>query len=258
MTKLEHPNSAVINETLAHQYFGSSSPIGRRFDLGIGKTSPDIEIVGVVADTKYEDLRTGVAPTVFVPLAQNQHLVEVTYGAVTFEVRATGHPQDLVPALREVVKALDPILPVSNVRTQVEQIDQILSQERLFAKLSSFFGLLALILACVGLYGTMSYSVARRTNEIGIRMALGARREDILSKVLRESFFMVLAGLAIGIPITLGALRTISSMLFGLKSWDPATIIGCMLILSSVSLVASYIPARRAAKVDPMVALRYE
>jgi ABC-type antimicrobial peptide transport system permease subunit len=163
-----------------------------------------------------------------------------------------------IPAVRHAVQSIDPNLPLSNVRTQVEQIDQTLFQERLFAKLSSFFGLLALILACIGLYGIMSYAVARRTNEIGIRMALGARREDILRKVLREAFVLVFAGMAIGIPIALGALRLISSMLFGLKPTDPVTLAGATAFMLAVAAFAGYLPARRASRVDPMVALRYE
>ena len=148
--------------------------------------------------------------------------------------------------------------PLSSIRTQVEQIDQTLFQERLFAKLSSFFGLLALVLACIGIYGIMSCAVARRTNEIGIRMALGARQEDILRKVLREALVLVLVGIAIGIPIALGALRLISSMLFGLKPTDPLTLAGAIVFMLAVAAIAGYLPARRASRVDPMVALRYE
>ena len=171
------PKVAVINETLARKYFGSSSPIGRRFAFGAGKTIPDIEIVGVVADTKYSNLRQEVPPTVYIPAFQNPNL-----GFIRFEVRTLGDPHNTISAIRHAVQTLDPNLPLSDVRTQVEQIDQTLFQERLFAKLSSFFGLLALVLACIGIYGIMSYAVARRTNEIGIRMALGASKKTSCGK----------------------------------------------------------------------------
>jgi ABC-type antimicrobial peptide transport system permease subunit len=204
----------------------NSNPIGRR--LGHDqKSSDEVEIVGVVGDTKYDDLDRETPATIFVPRLQN--LETKDYDGMTFAVRTTGNPNDLIPAVRHAVQSLDQNVPVSYIRTQVEQIDLTLFQERLFAKLSSFFGLLALTLACIGLYGIMSYAVARRTNEIGIRMALGARQEDILRKVLREAFVLVLVGIAVGIPIALGALRVISSMLFGLKPTDPVTLAAAIL-----------------------------
>jgi ABC-type antimicrobial peptide transport system permease subunit len=144
------PRVAVINETLARKYFGSSSPIGRRFAFGNGNTSPYIEIVGVAADTKYSNLRNEVPPTAYLPAFQDSNL-----GFIRFEVRTAGDPRDIISAVRHAVQSLDKDLPISDVKTQVEQIDQTLFQERLFAKLSSFFGLLALILACIGIYGIM-------------------------------------------------------------------------------------------------------
>src|ERR1019366_1017846 len=174
-------------------------------------------------DTKYSNLRNEVPPTAYLPAFQDSNL-----GFIRFEVRTAGDPRDIISAVRHAVQSLDKDLPISDVKTQVEQIDQTLFQERLFAKLSSFFGLLALVLACIGIYGIMSCAVARRTNEIGIRLALGARQEDILRKVLREALVLVLVGIAIGIPIALGALRLISSMLFGLKPTDPLTLAGAI------------------------------
>jgi predicted permease len=247
------PRVAVINQTLAHRYFVSSNPIGRRFG-GDAKTSGDIEIVGVVGDATYADLRRGVPPTVYVACLQQTEQL----GPMFFEVRTAGNPMDIVASVRRAVQSLGKNLLLFDLKTQTQQIDQTLFQERLFAKLSSFFGLLALVLACVGLYGIMSYAVARRTNEIGIRMALGAERHDILGMVIRETLIMVALGVAIGIPAALAATRVISSLLYGLKPTDPLTIIVSASVMIAVAAFAGYLPARRATKVDPMVALRYE
>jgi ABC-type antimicrobial peptide transport system permease subunit len=157
-----------------------------------------------------------------------------------------------------VVRDLDPNLPLADVKTQTEQIAETLVQERLFARLSSFFGGLAVLLACVGLYGLMAYAVTRRTGEMGIRMALGAQRWDILRMIMRETLVIVVLGVAIGIPAALAATRFVRSMLYGLKTTDPLTTAVSALVMMFVALLAGYLPARRATKVDPMVALRYE
>ena len=175
-----------------------------------------------------------------------------------FELRTVGNPMDLVASVRLGVQSLDKNLPLIGLKTQVEQIDQTLFQERLFAKLSSFFGLLALLLACVGLYGIMTYSVARKTNEIGVRMALGAERLDVLGMVMRETLLMVFIGVAVGIPAALAATRFVMSMLYGLNATDPLTITMSVVLLIIVAALAGYLPARRASRVDPMVALKYE
>jgi predicted permease len=247
------PKVAVINESLARSYFADSNPIGRRIG-GDEKTSGDIEIVGVVGDARYADLRRGVPPTIYFPYLQGTEQL----GPMHFEVRTAGDPTDIVTSVRRVVQSLGQNLPLFEVKTQVEQIDQTLFQERLFAKLSSFFGLLALVLACVGLYGIMSYAVAGRTYEIGIRMALGAERDNILGMVMRETLIMVALGVAIGIPAALAATRLISSMLYDLKPNDPLTITVSASVMIAVAAFAGYLPARRASRVDPMVALRYE
>jgi len=247
------PKVAVINETLSHRYFANSNPIGRRLG-GDEKTSGDIEIVGVVGDARYADLRRDVPPTIYFPyMQQPEHL-----GPMHFEIRTVGDPTDMMTSVRRVAQSVGKNLPLLEVKTQAEQIDQTLFQERLFAKLSGFFGLLALTLACVGLYGMMSCAVARRTNEIGVRMALGAERHNILAMVMREALILVTLGVALGIPAALAATRVISTMLYGLRPTDPLTMTVSASVMIAVAAFAGYLPARRATKVDPMVALRYE
>ncbi|HEV2246058.1 MAG TPA: ABC transporter permease, partial [Terriglobia bacterium] len=248
------PKAGVVNRAFALKYFGDANPIGRRFGFGGEKHSSDIAIVGVVGDATYESLRSAPPPTVYVPFAQNFDRL----GAMIFEVRTAGDPNNWTGSIRRVVQGLDKNLPLFNVMTQTEQIDQATFQERLFASLTSFFGLLALLLACVGLYGVMAYSVAQRTREIGVRMALGAEKRDVLKMVVGQGFKLTMIGVAIGIAGSLALTRFLSSLLYGVKPTDPLTFISVSLILIAVALAACYIPARRAAKVDPMVALRYE
>jgi ABC-type antimicrobial peptide transport system permease subunit len=169
-----------------------------------------------------------------------------------------GDPAPMIPRIRQALAEVERNLPISDVTTMAEVVDRSLAREMLIARLSGFFGLLALALACVGLYGTMSYAVARRTNEIGIRMALGAQRTAVLWHVLRESLLLVAIGAGCGIPIALGAQRLIAGLLFGLKPADPVTFLSATAVLALVALFAAYLPARRASRVDPMVALRYE
>ena len=248
------PKVAVVSGSFARQYLPGTNPIGRRFGFGDEKNSSDIAIVGVVGDVRYGALRDEMPPTVYVPYAQNVRELD----AMNFEVRTAGDPKNWIASVRQAVQGLDRNLPLFDVKTQTEQIDQATFQERLFARLSSFFGLLALALACVGLYGMMSYAVARRTGEIGVRMALGAERAGILRMVLREGFALAVAAIGIGIPAALAASRLISSLLYGVKPTDPVTLVAMCALLTGVALLASYIPARRAARIDPMVALRYE
>ena len=247
------PKVAVINQTLARTYFADSNPIGRRLGFGDAKNNGDIEIVGVVGDAIYAELRKEVPSTVYLPYLQRSE-----EPGMFFEVRTAGNPLAMVTSVRRAVQSLDKNLPLLDVKTQTEQIDQTLFQERLFAKLSGFFGLLALVLACVGLYGIMSYGVARRTSEMGIRMALGAERVDILGMVMRETLVMVFVGIALGVAGALAATRLVSTMLYGLKASDPLTIVMSAVVMILVAALAGYLPARRATRVDPMVALRYE
>ena len=247
------PKVGVVNSALAHRYLGNANPIGRRFGFD-EKSSSDIVIVGVVGDAKYSDLRKEPPPTVYVPYAQDLDFP----GAMNFEVRTAGDPKNWISSVRQTVLGLDKSLPLFDINTETEQIEQATFQERLFARLLSFFGLLALVLACVGLYGVMAYGVARRTNEIGLRMALGAERERVLWMVLGETWWLMAAGVGIGLPLALAACRLVSSLLFGLKPADPLTIGTATSILVAVAALAGYLPARRASRVDPMVALRYE
>ena len=175
-----------------------------------------------------------------------------------FEINTVGDPSSVAESARKLIKNFDPNIPVNDVSTLNTLISRIMSNETLIAQLSSFFAALALVLACIGLYGVMSYAVTGRTREIGVRMALGAQRLDVLWLVLREAIKLVIIGILIGIPTALLSSRLFSSMLFGLKGTDPASMTIVILVLCAVALLASYVPARRATKVDPMVALRYE
>jgi predicted permease len=247
------PKVAIINETMAHHYFGDSSPIGRHLSVPDWNSDSSWRtIVGVRKDAKYRNLHESPAPMLYLPLFQS---VE---GAVTFEVRTAIDPDRVVRAILQAVKATESRLPVSDVKTLTEQIDQSLIQERLVASLSGLFGLLALMLAAVGLYGLMTYAVNRRTGEIGIRMALGATRGQISGMVLRETVQLVLIGLGIGIPAAVAAARLIRSELYGLKSDDPITLIIATFTMACIAILATWLPAKRASRVEPMVALRTE
>jgi predicted permease len=247
------PKVGVVNSAFARRFLGGGSPIGRRFSFEPSK-SADTTIVGVVGDTLYGEMREEPPPTVYVPYAQHLDMLEF----MTFEVRTAGDPRNAFAAVRQAVQNLDRSLPIRGISTQVEQIDEATFQERLFARLSTFFALLALVLACIGLYGITSYAVARRTSEIGIRMALGAERTRILRMVLRDALMLAVLGIVIGVPLALAGSRLVATMLYGLKPSDPLTIAAATALLAAVAVLAGYLPARRASKVDPMVALRYE
>jgi predicted permease len=249
------PKVAVVSEAFARHYFPGQSPIGRRFGFG-DKNPSEIEIVGVDRDAKYSSLYSDHdnGATVYVASLQNP---EALWG-MNYEVRTAGNPMNWVPAIRQAIRSIDKNVPLSHIKTQTEQIDETILDERLFAKLTSFFGLLALGLACMGMYGTMSYVVVRRTNEIGIRMALGAQKGRVLEMVLKESLLLVAVGIALGFPIALASTRLVKSFLFGLAPSDPLAFFFSTVILAAVAALACYLPARRATKVDPLVALRYE
>jgi predicted permease len=242
------PKVVVINDAAARKYFPGENPIGRRFGPSI-ETTGDLEIVGVLRDVKYNSVRDEVPPTMYVPYRQTR------FGGAVFEVRTASAPAGTIGAVREAVRQIDPNLPLQDVSTQIEQVERRFAQERLFAQAYSLFGALALLVAAVGLFGLMSYNVSRRTNEIGIRMALGAQRGDVLRLVMRESMVLVAIGIAIGLGIAVGTSRFVATLLYNLAPTDTASMAVAIAVMAVVSAVAGFIPARRASKVDPMVAL---
>ena len=246
------PLVAVVNEGLAKQLFGRVEVIGERFMLGLGAISPPIEIIGVSADAKYMSLRAPAPPTFYVSYRQR-----AIWGA-TFFVRGTLDPAALAGQVRDTMRSIDPDLPVSNLRTQREQNNLSIQSERLFARLATLLGAVTLLLAAIGLYGLMSYSVTRRVPELGLRMALGASRGTVMWLVLRQSLLLVGAGLIIGIPAALASGRFVSSLLFDISPRSPIALIAASAIMAAVALIATLIPARRASRVDPMIALRAE
>jgi len=247
---------AVINSAFAEHFFKDQNPIGRTFSFDDDSDKgAAVQIVGVVGDIKNDDVRDKPDPTVYRPILQVQD--QSAYPA-TIHIRTQSDPTPLTPQVRQMLTQIDDKLPVFGVTTLSDQSKEKLNQERLIAQLVSFFGALALILASIGLYGVMAQGVARRTSEIGIRMALGARGGNIAWMILRETFYLVLAGLILGVPAALLGARLISTQLFGLSPTDPLTIAGAALVLSVVAMLAGYLPARRAARVNPLSALRYE
>jgi predicted permease len=245
------PKVVVINESAARTYFPNENPVGRRFGSSI-ETSGQLEVVGVLRDAKYDSVRASAPPTMYVPYTQTR------FGNAVFEVRTAGNAAAATNSIRETVRQIDPNLPIMDVSTQIEQVEQRFSQEKVFAQAYALFGSLALLLASIGLFGLMSYNVSRRTNEIGIRMALGAQRGDMLRLVMRESMLLVVIGIAAGLAIALGASKYVATLLFGLPPTDPISIALAVGLMVIVSGIAGYLPARRASRVDPMVALRYE
>ena len=250
------PKVAIVNKLFSLVYFGDLSPVGKRFSFDPEKPN-EIEVIGMAEDSRYTSQREDVEPTVYLPWRQTLRRV----GAMTFNVRTTGDPLSVVSGIREAVRQVDSNLPISNIRTQLEQANETLSMERLFAKLLSFFGLIAQLLAAIGLYGVLAYSVSQRTHEIGIRMALGANRARVLRMVLRQGMTLTVVGVAVGVGaafVLTKYVETLTSMLFGIEARDPVTFIAIPLGLTLVALLACLLPARRATKVDPLVALRYE
>jgi predicted permease len=239
---------------MAQAYFPNADPIGKRIHDTYPDNLADFEIVGVVADAKYNSLSEKIPKRFYLPAFNPINPL----GQANFEIRTFANPAAVASAIREAVKAADATLPTPQIHTMDELIDGSLVRERMTTRLSTFFGFLALLLACIGLYGVMSYSVARRTNEIGIRMALGAQRGNVIWLVMRETLWMALIGVVIGVAAVLAVTRLIASMLFSVGATDPVAILIAVLVMLGVAALAGYIPARRASHVDPMVALHYE
>jgi predicted permease len=252
------PKVVIISESMAQHYFQGRTPIGRHFRF-TGEDGTEVEIVGVVKDIltefRQEEDHRRSARAAYIPFTQSPQTMT---GQAVFEVRAAENPGAVAAAMHEAAQELDRDLPVGTIATQDEIVDQSLAEQRSLTQLTAALGLLALLLASIGLYGTMSHAVTQRTKEIGIRMALGAGRQNVLRMVLREGMLLTLGGISVGLALGAALARLISSQLYGLSATDPLTFIAVSLLLAGVALLASYIPARRAMRVDPMVALRYE
>jgi predicted permease len=246
---------AVVNQAFVRNFVPSRNPIGHRLSLGVPFKPPGNVIVGVVQDARFSSAREPAEPMLFLSVFQLQSVM-ASVGEI--EVRVAGSAAGVTDEVRAVVRQIDPNLPITSFTTLSAQVDDSLGQQRAISGLTGFFGILGLVLACVGLYGIMAYNVARRTHEFGVRMALGAEKGDVLRMVVGQGLRVVIIGLAVGVLGALALTHLLSSLLYGVKPTDPLTFIAVSLILTAVALLASYIPARRATKVDPMVALRYE
>jgi len=252
LTRSDHTGStpvAVVNQQFAKLFFPNQIPVGKTFKHG----THVVEIVGICGDSRYDRVRSKVPPTFYFPF---NHAREI--GSMTFEVKTGTDPKSIVPAIRDIVQSQDRDVPIFDVRTQTEQIDATISRERVFAALATAFGGLALILACVGIYGVMAHSVARRTGDIGIRMALGAQSRQVLQMVLRETVLMTIFGVVIGLAGSAALVRYVRGMLYGLEPFDPFTFTAAVAVMLLVALSAGWWPARKASRVDPITALRHE
>jgi predicted permease len=248
------PTTIIINEAFARKFFAGRNPIGLHIGFGSDPgTKTDMEVIGVVKDIKYTNLRDEIPVQAFVPYLADEHV-----GGMTVYLRASVDASEIMSIVRQKVRRLDPSIPVYGMRTTKQQLDLSLRTERLVASLSSVFGFLATLLAVIGLYGVMAYTVARRTREIGIRMALGAVQANVIWMVMREVLAVVAAGVAIGIPAAVGLSLLVRSQLYGLSPHDPATLVLAAFALAAVACVAGFIPAFRASRIDPTQALRYE
>jgi predicted permease len=246
---------AIISESIAKKYFPAGSPIGRTYSIGTpdaGETATQVQVIGIARDVKFDDIQEPAAYIDYLPYSQRE------WGFGDLEVRYRGDFSTISAEVQQAIHGIDRSLPITNAMTMDELVARSYANQGIIAKLSAFFGMVAVFLSCIGLYGLMSYMVGRRTGEIGIRMALGAGRSQVGWQVMRETAVLVLAGIAVGLPVTLAGSRLVGDMLYGLKGTDPLSIAGAVFLLSSAALVAGYIPARRASRINPLSALRYE
>ncbi|HVH88018.1 MAG TPA: ABC transporter permease, partial [Terriglobales bacterium] len=251
------PRVAVVSENVVHRFFSREDPIGHKFYAG-SATAPgdEIEIIGVVEDTKFDSLRGQASPMVFFPAFQKAG--ESFPWADELEVRISGSPESAAAELRQAIRSIDPNLPLQKINLLDQQITDSLQRERTTAKLANHFATLALLLACVGILGLVTHTVIHRTNEIGLRMAVGAGSQQVLWMIMRECLVMITTGLVLGIVAAIISARLLQHQLFAVQSADPMTMLFASALLFLTAMLASYIPARRATKIDPMVALRYE
>ena len=245
----------IINQAMARFFFGGRNPVGKHITDEFPDTRTTFEIVGVTKDDRDHRLRGEIPRRFYIPFFQGLGGIPP---AANFEIRTFADPHSIIRSIRREVEQVDRTLPILSARPLDELLDRSMTQERLLDKLSAFFGGLALLLASVGLYGVLSYSIARRTNEIGIRMALGAQQSSVLVMVVRETAVMILVGIAIGVSLAFALTRLLSSQVYGLKATDPITVAMAGAVLAAVAMLAGYLPARRASQVDPLEALRYE
>jgi macrolide transport system ATP-binding/permease protein len=244
----------VVNERFAKIYFDSENPLGRRITLG-GPHPREMEIVGVSANAHYGRLKDDIRPVIYIPYNQGDY---PRVQRLVYALRTAGDPLAYAKTVREIVNHADSRIPVMNVTTQTVEIDRTMNQEIIFARLCTGSAILALVIASVGLYGTMAYAVARRTGEIGIRMALGAQRGAVVGMILRQVLVLAALGLAIGLPTALAASRLVESFLFGITANDPRPLMLAVAVLLCAALTAGYVPARKASRIDPVTAIRCE
>jgi predicted permease len=249
------PRVCVVNEAFATFYFGKESPIGKHVTDEFPDTRATFEIVGVARDARDHGLRGNIRRRFYVPLF---HPLGDAPPAANFEIRTTPDADSLLPTVRRKIREVDAALPILSARSLADLVDRTLTEERMIAQVSSCFGLLALVLASIGLYGVLAYSIARRTHEIGIRMALGADRARIVGGVIRETMMLVVIGVTIGVPAALAGGHLVRGSLYGLGVFDPVTIVASVAAMMVVAAIAGWVPARRASRVDPLLALRCE
>jgi predicted permease len=247
---------AIVNQAWVKANLAGRSAVGERVvSYGLADKPVQMEVIGVAKNALYNRIEENFPATVYLPLDQNPG---APIEEMTFFLRTSGDPLKYAGAVQQIVHETDARIPVTNIATQEQRIEREIGDEILFARLSAGFGVLALSIACVGLYGTMSYWVARRTSEIGIRMALGAARGRVLWTIMRQVAFLLAVGLAIGLPVAFGASRLVESLLYGVKAGDPTSIVAAVVTIVAAAILAGYAPARRASRIDPLVALRHE